>query len=80
MKGDGKERPAFEPLKAIGVFLAVFGAAVMAASLMDMPAQDRIINLASGLVILGAGVGALALGIGRSRRGCSGKDSDEGVE
>jgi len=61
-------RPAFEPLKAIGVFLAVFGVAVIVAPLIrpEMPGADKLINVVSGLVILAIGGGAFFLGLKRS--------------
>jgi len=69
MTENESERPTFEPLKAIGVFLAVFGLVVMGASFLPMPGADKLINVVSGLVILAAGATAFALGWKRGRGG-----------
>ena len=68
MSENPSERPAFEPLKAIGLFLSVFGLAVIGAMLLDMSSADRVINLISGLVIMAIGGVAFALGWLRSRQ------------
>ncbi len=62
---DQQTRPTFEPLKAIGVFLLVFGLFVAGAALLEMELGERLINLGCGLVIMGAG--AIAFVIGRRR-------------
>ncbi len=60
-------KPRFEPLTAIGAFLGIFGMAVCGAVVMDMPAADKAINLACGLLI--AGIGAVCFIIGYRGRG-----------
>lgn len=67
MTDEEKQKPVFEPRLAIGVFLAVFGLAVMGAALIKMPMADRLINVIAGLVILAAGAGSFYLGIRKSR-------------
>lgn len=66
MTEQNNDRPAFEPLRAIGMFLAVFGLAVIGAAFLEMPGADKVINAVSGIVILAAGVGAFILGMSRS--------------
>ena len=68
MEEEKSERPAFEPRKAIGLFLSVFGIAVIVAGFMEMPVEDRVINLAAGLVILAIGALALFLGLRKSSK------------
>ncbi|HUT52266.1 MAG TPA: hypothetical protein VM658_02645 [bacterium] len=68
MTENNTQRPAFEPLKAIGLFLACFGLAVMGAALLDMPLQDKVINLIAGSVVLAIGAGAFLLGWKRSKK------------
>lgn len=69
MMENNSDRPDFEPLKAIGIFLAVFGIVVMGAAFLDMPGADKAINIVCGLVILGAGALAFSLGWKRGKSG-----------
>ena len=69
MTQNNSGRPAFEPLKAIGLFLAVFGIVVMGAAIMPMPGVDKAINLICGLVILAVGAAAFGLGWKRGKGG-----------
>ena len=64
---DQQTRPTFEPLKAIGAFLLVFGLFVAGAMLLEMETGERLINLACGLVIMGSGAIAFMIGHRRGR-------------
>jgi hypothetical protein len=80
MTEKNSDRPAFEPRMAIGVFLSVFGLAVIGAAFMEMPAADRMINLIAGLAILVIGAASFFLGMRKAKRGAPDKDeeADEG--
>ena len=63
MSENDQGKPGFEPRRAIGVFLSVFGLAVMVAAFFEMPAADKVINVAAGAAILLIGALALFLGL-----------------
>jgi len=52
MTEPGKSSTSFEPLKAISVFLAVFGAGVMFAVLFTDTFHGRVVNAISGILLL----------------------------
>ena len=56
------EERGFEPTIPMGVFLAVFGAVVAGAALLDMSFSNKMINLISGGLLLAIGAFCIALG------------------
>jgi hypothetical protein len=68
----------FEPLRAIGSFMALFGFTVMAAAVMDMPMLGRMINLVCGGFLAALGLGAMIVGWRRSRKHKEGMDKQGG--
>jgi len=72
-EGESK-KPRFEPLKAVGIFLSVFGAVVCFAALKDMDLAEKLINLASGAVIILIGAACFLVGL---KQGRAGEDAGE---
>jgi hypothetical protein len=65
--GQSEKARNFEPLRAVGVFMTVFGVTVMAAAFMDMPMIGRAINVGAGTIMVLLGVGGMLLGWKRAR-------------
>jgi hypothetical protein len=58
----------FEPLRAIGLYMAIFGLVVMGAAFIDMPMLGRMINLVCGGFLAALGSGAMIVGWKRARK------------
>jgi hypothetical protein len=66
--GNEEARPTFEPLQAIGIFLAVFGVVILYATTVPKEFWDKVINFSSGIVLLAIGLFCFFLGLSRSRK------------
>jgi hypothetical protein len=77
-EGTGKKsEQVFEPLSAIGVFLAVFGAVILYATTVPEEFWDKLINLSAGIVLLAIGLFCFFLGWSRSRKARSKTNDDQ---
>ncbi len=63
-----KSEQVFEPLLAIGVFLAVFGVVILYATSVPDEFWDKFINFSAGILLVGIGLFCFFLGMSRSRK------------
>ena len=68
MSAPDKTPTDYDPLQPLGVFLVVFGLAVLLALFVDMPPMDRFINLAAGLTVSGIGLAFWLVGHRRLKK------------
>ena len=62
-----KDTPYYDPLRPLGIFLTVFGLAVLPAFLVKAEPLERYMNLAVGLCILALGLGFWIVGRRRAK-------------